>query len=105
MEAKKSLKKKVPTKGRAQAPRSKKKPFRLEVGKHYITRDGESILKITKSESLDSKYPYYGTVVEGPENGVYPGDTYTESGGYCNSLPNDEWDLVKRVPSPKGVKR
>jgi hypothetical protein len=98
------MKKKVAKKGtpRAKKPSGRrkapsKKPFRLEVGKTYVSRVGEIVgpmIKTEKWRSFAKTHPF--TTKTGFR-------TYAVNGRYsAERTHEDSWDLIREVKSPKG---
>jgi hypothetical protein len=99
------MKKKVSRPGKAgrSAPKSRKKPFRLEVGKTYVSRDGKLRARISR-RNQGFTYPMHGDVLVG---WALLND-WTDEGWYFEHGPGDERDLVREIPGaqrPAAAKR
>lgn len=72
------------------------KPFeKLEVGKTYLTRNGEPVE--IKEETGDPIYPFEGVSLKSPYLGTVGSDSWTPRGQYQSYEDNHRWDLVGEV--------
>jgi hypothetical protein len=92
-EGKKMKKVNPPKKAGRSAPRTPKKPFRLEVGKTYETRDGIRRVRIDLFNE-GNEFPFRGRY------GAQGALSWREDGHFYSDVPECA-DLIREVRQPK----
>jgi hypothetical protein len=79
--------------------------MKLEVGKSYVTRDGERIVRILATDRVDEDYPVIGAIRRIDSRGEYLVVAYTPAGRYYTNSEISMRDLVAEYVEPKKPKK